>query len=83
MAVAGLVEASGVAVRVNPIFCCLPITTFQATSIDRLHGHRSLAFGDYDTDSAIALRYRRSGAVDNPSSGVNLEWSIYPTEKHC
>ena len=32
-----------------------PITTFQAPSIDRLHGHLGLPFGDHDSQIAVPL----------------------------
>jgi hypothetical protein len=32
-----------------------PITTFQAPSIDRLHGHVGLSFGDHDSQIVITL----------------------------
>ena len=32
-----------------------PITTFQAPSIDRLHGHLGLPFGDHDSQIAVTL----------------------------
>jgi hypothetical protein len=32
-----------------------PITTFQAPSADRLHGHLGLLFGEYDSQIAITL----------------------------
>ena len=32
-----------------------PITTFQAPSIDRLHGHPGLPFGDHDSQIAVTL----------------------------
>jgi hypothetical protein len=31
------------------------ITTFQASAIDRLHGHLGLPFGDYDSQIAVTL----------------------------
>jgi hypothetical protein len=32
-----------------------PVTTFQAPSIDRLHGHLGLRFGDHDSQIAVTL----------------------------
>jgi hypothetical protein len=32
-----------------------PITTFQAPSVDRLHGHLDLPFGDHDSQIAVTL----------------------------
>jgi hypothetical protein len=32
-----------------------PITTFQALSVDRLHGHPGLPFGDHDSQIAVTL----------------------------
>ena len=53
-----------------------PVTTLQALSIDRLHGHLGLTFGDHDSQIAVtlgteALEYLVTGLM-NHVGDVNL-----------
>ena len=58
------------------------ITTFQAPPIDRCISSFAFRLGTTIPIPFIALRYRRSGTVDDLSSMVRLEWSIYRIGKH-